>query len=245
MPVINHRMTDTNDLIWWFNIRLINRQRWKVVYLSGCSLWFTPAPLPVCQLNFPTLLVWQPPLCPLEHGRRVGEIVILMSGQRRDTAEVAIISVVLVREWRAVSQRLSSPGYCFQQKFCMRGAVHWAGGAEIKIGPQVGEPTTFECIKTCIREVTVEAVVIGRILKGRTVVRHGGMWQLVHSIALLEGKVELKSSFLHCEKKRFRIIILHRQAEKETSIISRWEICSQLDSIMVYLRVLVLDPVCS
>lgn len=198
-------MTDTNGLIWWFAIGLIKWQSWKAVYLSGCPLWFTPAPLPVCQLDFPTLLVRQPPLGPLKHGWRVGEIVVLVRGQQRGTAEVIAMSKVLVREWRAISRPLSSTSHSLQQKLCMRGAIYWAGGAEIKTRPQIGETTTLQPIKTSIRKVTAEEVVTGRDFKGWAVVRHGGMGQLVHSIALLEGKPELKSPFLHCNNtKQFR-----------------------------------------
>lgn len=126
-------------------------------------------------------------------------MILEMSGKRRDAAEVVVISVVLVREWRAIGPRLSSTG--LQWKVSLRGAVHGTGGAEIKIRPQAGEPTTFQCIKPGVREITVKEAVISRLLKGWTVMRRGGVGQLVNSIALLERKVELKSSFHCCAKK--------------------------------------------
>lgn len=169
--------------------------RWKA-YLPGRFLRFTSAPLPVCQLDFATLLVWQPPLRPLEHRGRVAEFVILVRGQ---AAEVSVPLLGPAREWWMVGQH---------KKLCMRGAVHWTGGGEVKTRPQCGEPTGLQNIQSWAGEVTVEEGATGRGFRGR---RQGILGQLVDPVALLKREAELKSSFFHC-KKWFQSPSNHRQS---------------------------------
>lgn len=154
-------------------------------YLSGRSLGFTSAPLPVRQLDFATHLVWQPPLRPLEHRGRVAEFIILVRGQ---AAEVSVLFLGPTGKRRMVGQH---------KKLCMRGAVHWTGGGEVKTRPQCGEPTGLQNIQSWAGEVAVEEGAAGRGFRGR---RQGIPGQLVDPVALLKREAELKSSFFHCKK---------------------------------------------